>query len=109
MLIARVVHLSDDMTGTIILPLKDYNFLLTPANEGWFRMIEPYEKLVLQLLNSKSFKEPKSLYAEIQADMATLLSERNDGSITETLLLRVEEIVDTQATKKPRSEENTNP
>ena len=58
-------------------------------------MIQPYEQMVLQLLNSKTFVPPSSLYAEIRTDMATLLSEKNDCSGTEPILLRFEDKVET--------------
>ena len=108
-LIARVAHLTDEMTGVLILPLKDFKKLLIPANEGNFKMILPYEELVLRLLNSKTFVSPNSLFEEIHTDIATLLNENGDSTGVEEVPITIDDTVVTQATKKPRTETNTNP
>jgi hypothetical protein len=101
-LIARVAHLTDEMTGVLILPLKDLKKLLIPANEGNFKMILPYEELVLRLLNSKTFVSPNSLYAEIQTYMASLLNEKGNSTGVEEVPIPLDDTVETQATKSQK-------
>ena len=72
-------------------------------------MILPYEELVLRLLNSKTFVSPNSLFEEIHTDIATLLNENGDSTGVEEVPITIDDTVVTQATKKPRTETNTNP
>ena len=72
-------------------------------------MIHPYEELVLRLLNSKTYVSPNSFFAEIQTDIASLLQENGDSTGVKEVPIPLDDTVETQATKKPRTEKNTNP
>jgi hypothetical protein len=90
LLMARCFHLTENSEiKESVLNLKEYKELVAPVSEEGMKDTIQYETLVMQLLNSMSDLERKTLLTEVQENIASYLRESTDPEANAALLVEM--------------------
>ena len=90
LLMARCFHLTENAEiKTSVVTLKEYTELVAPASAEGMKDTIQYETLVLQLLNSMSYLERKTLLTEVQENIASYLRESTDPQESAAVLVEM--------------------